>query len=376
MSKQFFLSLFALIGTILGAGIFGVPYVVFHSGIIPALFYFLLLGALVTFLHLIFGEIILRNKAEHRFIYYAKKYLGRPGKYAIVLSTFIGVSGTLLSYVILGGDFLSLVLFQKIDPLFLSIIFWLVLSIAVLHGFQFVARLEAILDILFMIVIAGIFILSLPEADFRSIPLFSYESSTVLAYGVILFTLIGWMGIPEAKRLLEEKQELKHFKKVIIFSGIITTLITVLFGFIFAAVSGPEVSYDTLQGLSPVLDDKVIALTAVLGTLLVATSFLIISYYFIDSLNLDLGIRRKTAKYFVLLLPLILFLMGLRNFIEIIGALGIILGTIEGIVIILCYQKAKSYFDREPEYSLNLPSFFLGIVILVLVIGALSFFLS
>ena len=41
------------VGTVIGAGIFGIPYVINKSGIIPGFFYFLILGGVVLLIHLL-----------------------------------------------------------------------------------------------------------------------------------------------------------------------------------------------------------------------------------------------------------------------------------------------------------------------------------
>jgi amino acid permease len=375
MNKKHFLALSALVGTILGAGVFGIPYSIIYSGLKPAIFYFIVLGIIITCFHLMFGEIILRNQGHHRFIYYAEKYLGKLGKYAVSLSTIVGLGGALLSFVILGGDFISLAFFQKINPIFSAILFWAFLSLAVLKGFHFVSKLEAILDVIFFALIIWIFSAVVPMADFNLIPTTTGNSSG-LAYGVILFCLIGWMSIPSAKEILGTKENLKSLKNIIIWAGIITTIFSAVFGLVFAAVSGPLTTPNVFQGISALVDAKITALLAVFGVLLIATSFLIIAMYFIDSLILDLGLNRKFSKYFVLFLPLVLFLLGFRDFILLISALGVVLGTIDGIIIILCYKKAKTDYEKEPEYELKIPNFILGIFIFILLAGAVCFFLN
>ena len=56
MSSPSVLALSTLIGTIVGAGMFGLPFAIVQSGLFASLFYFLLLGICVTYLHLFFGE--------------------------------------------------------------------------------------------------------------------------------------------------------------------------------------------------------------------------------------------------------------------------------------------------------------------------------
>src|SRR3989344_238109 len=94
-NKNLILALATIVGTTVGAGIFGIPYVVSKSGTIPGVFYFVVLGSAVLLLHLFFGEIILRTKGQHRLIVYAQIYLGNWGKILVAFSTIIGIMGAL-----------------------------------------------------------------------------------------------------------------------------------------------------------------------------------------------------------------------------------------------------------------------------------------
>jgi len=57
-NKNSIFALSILIGTIVGAGIFGFPYVVSKSGVLTALFYFVILGGMMILLHLFFNHLI------------------------------------------------------------------------------------------------------------------------------------------------------------------------------------------------------------------------------------------------------------------------------------------------------------------------------
>ena len=126
--KSSVLALASLIGTIIGAGVFGIPYVMAKSGIIFCLFYFLILGAAALFLHLFFGEIVLRTKKKHRLIGYTEKYLGGRAKILVSFSTIIGTIGALLAYIILGGNFLKIIFPASLSSLQFSLILWVALS--------------------------------------------------------------------------------------------------------------------------------------------------------------------------------------------------------------------------------------------------------
>jgi hypothetical protein len=84
----------------------------------------------------------------------------------------------------------------------------------------------------------------------------------------------------------------------------------------------------------------------------------------------DLKFPKFSASVFVCGMPLLLFLIGFQSFISIVGFMGTIMGTIDGIAIILMYQKSKKNSDREPEYKLKVPTFLFYVLILIFIIGA------
>ena len=66
MSKNFCGATATLIGTIVGVGIFGVPYVVAKSGFLLGLLFLFGLGGVALLLHLFYGEIVLRTPGGSR----------------------------------------------------------------------------------------------------------------------------------------------------------------------------------------------------------------------------------------------------------------------------------------------------------------------
>src|SRR3989344_7994208 len=98
MSNSFLLALSVLVGTIIGAGIFGIPYVAAQSGMVPAIFYFIILGASVMLLHLFFGEVALRTYEKHRLIGYARMYLGRRARWLSPFTPALRILVALLLY--------------------------------------------------------------------------------------------------------------------------------------------------------------------------------------------------------------------------------------------------------------------------------------
>ena len=381
-NNSFFLSIALLLGTMIGAGIFGIPYVVSRSGIFPALFYFLILGAASLLIHLFLGEIILRTKGKHRLPGYAQKYLGDWGKILAAFSVILGIILALLAYIILGGNFLNILFssFNGLSSFRFSLIFSLVLLPFIVRRVKFVAETEVLTNIVFVLIIFLIFFLSLTKLDLDNFSLLADElvwENIFLPYGVILFALIGWSAVPEMAEVLEKKEDKKQFKKAIIFSIIIAIFIYLLFVFSVVGVSGKNTSPETFSGLLSYLDPKIILLGVLAGVITIADSFLILSLHLRNTLVYDYGFHMIPALFMSWGVPLILFLLGFRQFIDVIGITGTFIGAIEGILIILIFKKAKILGNRKPEYSLKIPSFITYALIIMFVLGAISqFFLT
>lgn len=376
-NKNFLFAISVLMGTMVGAGIFGIPYIIAGSGIIPGFFYFLILGGAVLLLHLFFGEIVLRTKEKHYLPGFAQKYLGEKGKILVTISTILGISGALLAYTIIGGDFLKILFSSFFSPagelsnFYFSLIFWAILSYFIFRGIKLIAPTELLMNIAFFSIIFLIIFFLLPKINIQNFSLINIEN-IFLPYGVILFSLIGWPAIPVIGEILKSSEERKNFKKVIISAILIVVVLYSIFAFTVIGVSGKDTTTKVLQGLLPFLGQKVIILGALFGILVIATSFLILGNYLKNTLFYDYKIPRWISASFACGIPLILFLIGLRSFIGIIGFVGTLIGSVEGIVIILIFKNIKKLGNREPEYSLKVPSFLLYFVTTIFILGAIS----
>ena len=375
--KNFILALAVLTGTIIGAGIFGIPYVVSKSGIVPGFFYLLFLGGTVLLIHLFFGEIVLRTKEKHRLPGFAQKYLGNWGKILTFLSAVFGITGALLAFIIIGGDFLKIVLsllfpiLAELPFFYFNLLFWGILSFFIFRGIKLIARAELLMNVALFSVIFLVFAFALPEINFQNFVLIN-TNYIFLPYGVILFSLIGWSAIPEIKEILGNFKEKKNLKKIITFASIIVVGLYSLFFLVIVGVSGEKTSPEAFQGLLPFLGPQIIILGALFGILAVATSFLVLGNYFKNILKYDFRIPKQASAFIVCGLPLVLFLLGFRDFIGVIGLVGTIIGAIDGIIIILIFSKIKKLGDRQPEYSLKIPLILLYFLIGILALGAIS----
>ena len=348
------LGLSTLIGTIVGAGIFGLPYVVARSGLLVALFYFVILGICVTYLHLFFGEVCLRTPGKHRLIGYAGIYLGSLGKIVVAFSTIAGTIGALLAFLIIGGDFLKIIIspFANISPPWYHILFWLPLSLLVGAGIRLIARVELVTTAALFLMMGLIFLLALPHISFANFSLFS-SSNFFLPYGVILFSLIGWNAIPEIAELFRKRQDKLQFDNLIVVASALAIFLYAAFAFSVVGVSGQETTQEGLSGLLPFLGNGVIVLGAFFGLIAVGDSFLIMGSYLKNSLLHDFHMPAKLSLFITAVAPLVLYLVGFREFISVISVAGIIVGVVEGLVIIGLFLQARAKGQRKPEYRVK-----------------------
>ncbi len=373
MNNRFLLAFSTLVGTIVGAGIFGLPYAISKSGIIPGLFYFIVLGGVVLLLHLMFGEIALRTQGKHRLIGYASIYLGVWAKRIVTISTIVGIGGALLAYIIIAGDFLQLILFSFLpfSNFAYSLLFWAFFSLFILWGIQAIAKTEFFLSLALFLVIFGVFLFALPKVQLGNFSLFE-ASRVFLPYGVVLFAFAGWVAIPEIAELFKNRKEKRNLDNLIVWALLLCGGLYALFVFFVVGVSGVHTSQDALSGLAPFLGNRVVSLGALFGMIALATSFLVLGNYLKNSLRHDYKLPNLAAVGIAIGVPLLLFLLGFREFIAVIATAGALMGALEGAVIVLIYQKAKQKSDRNPEYELHIPRFLLPLLVGMLILGALA----
>jgi len=367
-NSDFFQALAILTGTIIGVGLFSLPYITAKVGILTMLFYFLVLGVVTSLIGLFYGEIALRTKSLHRLPGYAEKYLGKRAKIIAFISSSLGLTGAILAYLIIGGRFLGSILqscFGGSDFIYV-LIFFLAGAILTYFGIGSIAKAESFLLILFFFILGFIFYKSFWIIDVENLLNFDIKY-LFLPYGAILFSLSGTTLIPEVKEMLSKNP--KKLKKLILLAISIAAITYLFFIFLILGITGQNTSDDAITGLNNFLGNGIIALALLFGALTVFTSFLTISLTFKKILWYDLRLKKNLAWLITCFVPLILFIVGFDNFITVIVLTGGVMLGIDVIIIILIYLKAKTKGDLEPAYNLSIPSFFAYFLILFFIIG-------
>jgi len=368
-----------LVGTIIGAGVFTLPYVASRSGLVTVIIWLAIVCLIIIFLHLAFGEIVQRTAKDFRLPGYAGYYLGAPAKKLMLIITFFTFSFSLLIYLLLGGQFLKTLFLSfnwgNILPLdFLVVFLWLVLNVIILSKRHLTTKVNFYLSLALLFLFFFIACYALPHFKMNNLNLFQFSNKWgwLLPYGVIFFALNGMVAVPEAAKVLNRKNITKdNLKKVIIIGTLIPAFCYFLFIMAVVGVSGPNTTIEAVRGLMGILGREIVAIGAVLGFLAVTTSYLIFATYIKNSFRNDFGWSPFVGNFLVVAGPLILYFANFASLIKLISFLGGMLGGLEGAMILLILKKAKIKSDLKPAYEIPFNKLILMILFFALISGAL-----
>ena len=355
-----------------GVGIFGLPYAFVQAGFWVGMTLLVLIGLSTLLIDLMYGEVVLRTHDKHQLMGYTKLYLGPTAQkllfFSAVLMSYVG----LLAYIIISGDFLSTLLspFFFVPVTTYSILFGIVLSLAVLKGIKVISRLELFFSCLFIGVMALIFFTGFHAIHPTNFTGFN-RANAGLPYGILLFAFGGLMGVPIQRQILTG-----HEKKLwwaIILAVFCTAILYAVFAATVVGISGAGTSQDAVAGLYQFLGQNITILSSLFGAFAITTSFLMLATALVNTFHFDFKIHRLNAWLLAIAPPFILFLAGIRTFVGIISLAGGIALALEQILVVFLYARAKSKGDRVPEFSLNIPTWLLYVLICIFSVGIVYF---
>ncbi len=365
MSKTFEASS-VLIGTVIGAGILGIPYVIMKSGYLPGLIYLVGMAAIIIFMNLLIGEIILRTKKRHQLTGYAEKYLGKKGKTLMTLSFAVGIFSALIAYLIGEGASISHILFGSSSyEIHFAIAFWLIMSGLVFFEIRSLKKVMPVGVILVAVLIISLAVLYWNKIDVSNLSYINPQN-LFFPFGVILFAFLGFSAMPEMERIVGKDKYLT--KRVIIISYLVVLALYIVFATIVLGAKGlnvPQIS--TISLGKPFI---------LLGMFTMFTAYLSLSIAFLDLIHTDYKKSKLSSWLIVALVPLIMYLIlkitNSADFVSVLGIGGVISGGLNAILILYMSEKAKSQGDRKPEYKIPLPKFIKWFIIIVFIAGAVS----
>jgi amino acid permease len=366
--STFYAAIATLTGTIIGAGVLGIPYVVQKSGFLTGTLLLLVLGIATVLLYLYTGEIVLRTKGNHQLTGYSEIYLGKTGKVLMTASMILVIYGALIAYLIGEGEALAAIFNNYLSPFWFSIIFFLIFSSLVFIGLKAIQRSELLLSAIVILIILAISAFAITKVNLSNLTEFNLLK-IFYPYGVILFALAGAVAIPEMKE--ELKNQKKLLKKAIIIGALIPIILYFFFTLVTVGVTGAKITEIATIGLGNLLGKEILIFGNLFAVFAMATSFLTLGLGLKEMYHYDFKINKHLAFAATIIPPLLIFLFVERSFIKTIGISGGVFTGIEAILIVLMFNKAKKLGNRNPEYQIKKSNLLNIFLIIIFIFGAI-----
>lgn len=367
--QKFLHAVAVLIGTMVGVGMYGIPFAFAKSGALAGLAWLALVAALMMVFNLLFAELTLRTEGKHQVVGYANIWLGPWGRRVMMAAYVLSMYGALLAYMIVAGQFLHNIFSQfiAIDPQLYSILFAGVWSLAWLMRLRTVAALE--LGMVGMYVGTTVLLVGVGAFHVQPMNLSGWTPEYWwLPYGVLLFAFSGISAIPLQRQLLAGRERL--MKPAIITAIAVVAVLYALFAITVVGISGEVTTPESLAGLFSFMGTPIVIIGSVLGMMTISTAFVVLGTSLWETYRLDYGMRPLSAWLLALLPPVALFAVGMRNFIDVIGLVGSVAVGVQSVLMTLAYLRARKVRLRTPEFSLRIPAVVVIGIALVFAAGA------
>ena len=151
-------------------------------------------------------------------------------------------------------------------------------------------------------------------------------------------------------------------------------IVYIIFALIVVGITGINTTDGAILGLANVLGNKILILGSVLGILTMTTSFIAVAFALIEMYRFDYKLKNKTSSILTCFIPMIIAMIMIHlhinnAFFKILDITGTFGGSLEGILIVFIWWKAKKLGDRKPEYVLGKHAFLGSILMLMFVLG-------
>lgn len=321
-----------LASTIIGAGIFSLPYIFNEVGALNGIFFLIFFAIVYIIVHSMYATLVVENPGME-FGSIAKKYLGPFG--GVVQWLMLGeLLLVCFAYLVLAPEFF-LILFGGNYWTYVFI-FWILgvfgmsLSMKGIETSETVG-LVAIFVLICMVGAYG-FLFGTPNTLNKEIV---SAAQFFLPFGPLLF---AFSGRPSIRKIVEalNQNEKKRIYSIIIWG---TAIPAVIYGIYALGMLRMYTTGDGIVGTILNFPWIIPSVLAVLGIIVLWTSYFVVGINIKDILIYDAKVKKGTAFFIASCVPLLLCFLGIKNFIEIIGFIGGVFLALEGIFIVLMWRK-------------------------------------
>lgn len=363
-------ALLLLVGTIVGVGMFAIPFVFLQAGFLMGLGELVLLSVAVTLVHLAYTEVVVATPVLHRLPGYLRLYLGPSWGRLAAASYLFGISGALLAYLVLGGFFLDANLhlaFPSLPPGIGLLLFYLLGIFVIFRGVKFEGFANAIFTAILIIAIFVVSALLLPKL--APIPLKNFHFDQLfIPYGVILFSMTGAAVIPDMRRLLGGREDNRIFK-IVILGTMIPAVLYLLFAVAVAGATGLATTPDAISGLAARFGTHYFIIGSIIGFLATITSFITLGSALEGMLVTDMGLNERMASMTIAFLPAAFYFLGFNDFIAVVSVVGALAIGLDSILILILHQRVTTQASPNQRFRVAIPRIVRFVLIIIFAAG-------
>lgn len=362
----FYQAIAMIVGTTIGAGILGMPYAISKVGLLFGIVIIVSVGSLAIGINLLVGEVSARTMGNLQLVGLTRKYLGNKAGYLMMTIFYIQLFVILTIYIIGMGEIAAD--FFLGSSFFWGIALWTVGSFIVFRGIEAIKTVEFFLTMIIIFVVLILAALAMPHVDLEFVK-YSNVAAFFVPYGVVLFAFSGVGTIPAAYRLLHGKNE--EFKLAIVSSSLVAMFVYIVFTALVIGVTGYNTTEIATLGLGEAVGRNMFILANAFAFLAMMTSFIMLGMQLRDSMNWDFNFPYYRATAITLCIPLVIFLLGLRQFVLAINIVGGVFMSTQMLLLVLVYWKAKREGALDPvSYKLHHAVLISVLTLVVFSVGA------
>ena len=353
-----------LAGVMVGAGVFSLPYAFVQLGIGRGLLWLIFFVWVMVMFHLMYADVLLRTPGKHNFVSLAKIHLGDLAEWVGVILTVIQMILIMIIYIVLFLRFVNLIIFLGNPLLELAavLLFWLGGAMAISAGLRKLAEVEFLTTLAIGVVILLIFLWSLPgfSIDF---PRLNGGAALGLLVGPLLFALSGRAAVVE----LVSYARKPDLKKIIIRTVVSVAAFYFLFVVAVLSLTGGIVSDDTISGLAGRLPPLLLIFISLMGLLALWHAYIMVGFDVNNILQVDLKWPKALSLLVVIVLPLLLYFVGWRDFFGLVSLVGGSFLAAEGIFVGAMWLKLQRQSKTILLKGMPLWWVYLPIIVFVMV---------
>lgn len=342
------------LATVVGVGIFGLPFAVSAVGVLPGLAILAVVGGLNAVMLGMYAELLVARRNHDRFAAVVGRELGVAGEFAGAGVLLAVLWGAMVAYLAAGGAFVSEVigvLGWQVTPAAATVPLWALASLLAFGGLGVVTTAQKYLVPLVVGAIAVLAVFALPHAEAANVVRMGALPWWTLV-PVALFSFSGISAIAEMRDVVHGRG--RQLGWAIAVGTVAVWLVYAVFVTSVVAVTGMATTERAVEGLTAVAPIFAI-LGALFGVVTTFTAFVSVATAILDTFFYDFRLSHLRAWALAVTVPFFLFYFGARSLMLILQVVGGIFGGILGIFVIIAYEKAR-FSGGLPKNALMVPT--------------------